>query len=717
MSQFQRALLVALLVTSLPIVGPGCGGPDEDPGDGDADADSDGDTDADSDGDTDADSDGDADGDGDSDIIIVTPDGEFFTDDNSIFTGVVIEEDGITLSADAVVSEVIWIVNSIEGSVSKINTATHVEEGRYYTGPWNFVQNYPDAKTGMCADGGAPEADGWCWDPSDHLSYGLWSGPGQNPSRTSVDPFGNAFVANRAFDGYPSVTKIMNHCTPRDGELETWVPDGDANPDNNPPPLEFRMERNDTPSPWDDTWSWDDDCIVYHTRGMIEAIDLQDSGTPEEPDDDTSRARSALGRGVVIQQREGDDGLFHTFGWLASYGLRRYYEFDGETGELTNRVIEFPGCTPYGAAIDRYGTLWSACLSGVMGKAETDPALVVEDAADGVPDSTVPGTARHCLDWSGAEVDGVTCINGEDINLLGQSSYGVTVAPPLRDDDPPVRVYASYGTISEYTPAWTNADGDDIPAAFTFFNPGGAFTAGVAVDQDGIVWAHGDGGIVTRVNPYKVDVDLKTLVRTPRADSVTQIITGAGRGVGVATDGMIWAVNWGLGDVTLLDPHPAEDLDGDLDPDGVTPDQYVSETCCSEIGESYTYSDVTGYQLSNSMAPLGEFRFLIPACEEGVTGWGDITVEGDFPDGTSLSIHAKIVADLDALQADDGFVTLLLDDGSPQIDGDHPTGGTFVMPELDGVGFLGLRVTLTSDDQARVIRPSITSVEIQRACQ
>ncbi len=62
-------------------------------------------------------------------------------------------------------------------------------------------------------------------------------------------------------------------------------------------------------------------------------------------------------------------------------------------------------------------------------------------------------------------------------------------------------------------------------------------------------------------------------------------------------------------------------------------------------------------------------------------------------------------------------MALLLEDGSSQIDGDHPTGGTFVMSDLDGVGVLGLRVTLTSDDQARVVRPSITSVQIQRACE
>ncbi len=650
-------------------------------------------------------------------IVVITPGGEFFTPDNSIFTGVVVEEDRITLSAEAVVNEVIWVANSHEGSISKINTTTHVQEGRTYTGPAHTVTVVaPDPVTGLCPDGSAPVA-GECR-VALYQSDGNWSGPGQNPSRTSVDPFGNAFVANRAFSGIPSVTKIMNHCTPRGDTLVTWVPDSDADPANDPPPLPFLADTHGTTSPWDDTFEWEDDCIAWHTRAMLPELDRYDPGTPEVPGDDVALTQGQLGRGVVIQQREGEDGLFHTFGWLSAHNLRRYYEFDGETGELTGRIIEFPTCTPYGAAVDRYGTLWSACLSGVIGRAETRADLVVEDPADSLPDPTTPGTARHCLDPAGAEVDGVTCINGEDINL-GQMSYGITVAPPLADEDPPVRVYAAYGTVSEYTPAWTNADDELVPAALTYFYTGVYFSAGVAVDQDGILWSYEDGGTLIRVNPTKVDIDPLTGARTPRADAVTLIPTGrGGRGVGVANDGAIWAINWGVGgDVTLVEPHPAPDLDGDLDPDGVTPSQYLAGSCCAEIENSYTYSDMTGYQLSNVMAPLGEFRFFVSPCDDGATTWGDIAVEGDFPADTTLTMHAKLVLGLEELAEEEGYEALLLEDGSPQIDGAHPEGGTFVMPPLDGTGALGLRVTLTTQDQSRVIRPAISEMSLERTCQ
>jgi hypothetical protein len=660
--------------------------------------------------------DGDGDADGDSDIVGITPDGEFFTPDNSIFTGVVIENDRITLSAEAVVSEIIWLTNSLEGSISKINTATHQEEGRYYTGPSLETANLPvDPKTGECPPGSELDEAGTACLSADYHSDSLWGGPGQNPSRTSVDPFGNAFVANRAFSGIPSVTKINHRCQARENELVTWVPDGDADLTNNPPPLQFRVDDNGTPSPFDDTFEWDDDCIVWHLRGQIEALDRMAGDVPAN---DTSRTNLALGRGVVIQQREGTDGLFHTYGWLSIHYMRQYYEFDGESGELTGRVIQFPGCTPYGAAIDRFGILWSACLSGVMGRADTDPALVAEGPVDGTPDPVVVGTAGHCLDSAGNEVEGITCIYGEDI-AVPSASYGITVGPAIHEGDPPVRVYAAQNGITEYTPEWTNDVGVVIPAASIHFQTGNAM--GIGVDREGIVWSNSDGGMVARVNPYKVTDGVIDI------DAITTIPTGrSGRGIGIATDGMIWAVNWSHydsvtaltndGNVTLIDPHPAADDDGDGDPDGVLPDAYLAETCCEEISNSYTYSDVTGFQLSASMAPLGEFRFFIPPCEGGATTWGDITVGGDFPDGTSLLVQAKIVEDIDDLQLEDGWVTLLLDDGADRIDGEHPTGGTFVMPELEGEGALGMRVTLTTDDQSRTVRPAVDSVDIGRVC-
>jgi hypothetical protein len=72
-----------------------------------------------------------------------------------------------------------WIPNSSEGTISKVNVLTGNEEARYYTGP--------------------PDGDG----SYDYLS----------PSRTTLDKYGNCWVANRSHNPPPgkqgSVTKIL----------------------------------------------------------------------------------------------------------------------------------------------------------------------------------------------------------------------------------------------------------------------------------------------------------------------------------------------------------------------------------------------------------------------------------------------------------------------------------------------------------------------------
>ncbi|MBI2892047.1 MAG: hypothetical protein HYY06_00740 [Deltaproteobacteria bacterium] len=91
----------------------------------------------------------------------------------------------ITLGGSATVSNfVIWVANSGEGTVSKIDTRTHEEEGRYVTMP-------PEVASG-------------------------WSA---SPSRTTVNPHGDVVVSNRhETAGGGGSTKIMaSDCPDRNG--------------------------------------------------------------------------------------------------------------------------------------------------------------------------------------------------------------------------------------------------------------------------------------------------------------------------------------------------------------------------------------------------------------------------------------------------------------------------------------------------------------------
>lgn len=168
----------------------------EGPGDGDT-GDGDGDT-GDGDGDGDGDpGDGDGDpGDGDGDTgtgtkwdLASIPDGS--------------DECGGGGGGNDDLLSFIWIANSSQGTVSKINTTTGIEEGRYDS---------------------SPQAGG-------------------NPSRTSVNLLGDVAVSNRDPGG---VTKIAAH-------LEDCV---DKNNNNQ---IETSSGPNDV-LPWDQ-----DECVLWHT--------------------------------------------------------------------------------------------------------------------------------------------------------------------------------------------------------------------------------------------------------------------------------------------------------------------------------------------------------------------------------------------------------------------------------------------------------------------
>jgi hypothetical protein len=162
-------VLVALLVTALV----GCsGGPGYRPG---------GDDDDDDDDDDVVGGEGEGEGEVDGDGVGAGTD-EPFTEDHG--DGILIHPDGsmsIGQTGAVDVQPLIWVANSSEGTVSKIDTRTHVELGRYKTGD----------------DGGQ-------------------GGFYLNPSRTAVNRDGHVVVANR---GFTSATRILaGNCPDRNGD-------------------------------------------------------------------------------------------------------------------------------------------------------------------------------------------------------------------------------------------------------------------------------------------------------------------------------------------------------------------------------------------------------------------------------------------------------------------------------------------------------------------
>ncbi len=177
-------------------VNPGGGGDSDTDGDSDGDTDGDSDGDADADGDTDGDSDGDTDGDTDADT-----DGDSDGDSDG-------DADSDTDTTGKEVLSYIWIANTGEGTLSKVDTVSAVEVARYWTCP---------------------------------LTSGC------DPSRTSVNMHGDMVVTNREPGGGPSsVTKFA-------------AEEEDCDDRNNSGTIETSADPSDI-LPWGD-----DECMLWNT--------------------------------------------------------------------------------------------------------------------------------------------------------------------------------------------------------------------------------------------------------------------------------------------------------------------------------------------------------------------------------------------------------------------------------------------------------------------
>ncbi len=440
------------------------------------------------------------------------------TPDNS--SGVVEDADGaLVLDGTTISLNVIWIANTSQSTVSKIDTRTREEEARYYTGP--------DSERG----GG---------------------GGSLSPSRTSVNFLGDVVVGNRAFGFQASVTKIKSEdCDER----------GDGDVDTSSGRLDIL--------PFTEHDEWDDDCISWHS----------DVGNVND-----------LARAVAVQEIVGLDGVMEERVWVGLYSRRRYFELDGADGEATGREVDVSPVTPYGAAIDREGFLWSAGLSG----AGTGPSRINTETAE------------------------VECI-GIGCDHPGDYCYGITV-----DEEGDVRCGGDARVYRVAADEWEDVE---LPGAGILPAWGvGVIAPGVAADGMGNVYyaASGDSHIY-RVNRE----DVSDVEGFPAGTSVY--------GIAIDFDGFVWAIGNGAGNAAVLDP-----VDDTV--------EVVLNDCPGPcLNGPYTYSDMTGFQLRNATNPLGEYRRVFECESGGAPEWQNIEWDADIPVGTSISVEARSADDLASL--------------------------------------------------------------------
>ena len=211
----------------------------------------------------------------------------------------------LQLSTVGTTFPVMWIANAGEDTVSKFDTTGNVELARYRT---------------FFGPGGQAGSRG---------IHGAYSGPA--PSRTAVDLSGNAYVLNRFFeDKKPVLMKIL-----AEGCVDRGAGCGPATTSSGAVPLNMADTNGNDKI---------DDAEITDSR-IAWAAEVGD--------------QNGLGRALCI----GTDGHL----WVGMYNTGNYYKVSSVDGSYLAGPVATTW-TPYGCLIDKNNVLWSASLSGRLGK-------------------------------------------------------------------------------------------------------------------------------------------------------------------------------------------------------------------------------------------------------------------------------------------------------------------------------------------------------------
>lgn len=233
----------------------------------------------------------------------------------------------------------IWIANSAEGTVSKIDTVTGVEEGRYATGPM-----HPDG----------------------------------SPSRTSVNQFGDAVVVNRGPGGIAKIAASEADCVDRNlsGVIDTSTGAEDVMPWMED---ECVLWYLDVPSPdhesgprpvaWEGVQLDDNGCATSVPRIWLAWRDAANTahvwrldGTDGTQLDEVLIANWPSGTGRPYGGAVNAAGDF----WMTSKNDDpRAVRIDANT-LLWEDVWQNPAGSIYGMAVDQNGDVWGGLNTGSM---------------------------------------------------------------------------------------------------------------------------------------------------------------------------------------------------------------------------------------------------------------------------------------------------------------------------------------------------------------
>ncbi len=497
-----------------------------------------------------------------------------------------VESDGVNLdpNGDLILDRTqvnfnfLWIANTNDlgaGTVSKIDTQNAVEVARYYT---VTCFGNPAYQNGQCLD----------------VAGNPIQRQNNYPSRTAVDYNFDVWVANRAFGGQPSVTKIANDpsdCVDRNGNgvIDTSADtngDGriqvDCNGDGQPDNLSVTCSDGRRP----EFLGYDDECVLFTTNYA---------------------PSNAYGRSVCLDAGDAySNGAGNAWVGTFNLGQNHFYKINGQTGQIEDDIPLPSGSNlnVYGCAVDSQGILWATAINSA--------SLLYFDTRD--PHNRMGRVLHPSYNYSGGPFYGISMDSDGNIWLGGWSSRDVFRYRPDR---------TSFDTLGNGT--WT--------VVRTSQNSQINNTRGIAADMRGWIWVASNNGYIVRLPQNIADGDWSwSSVAALGATVLNRGLGGSMIGVGLDFDGHVWGMSYEASTATKIE----------LDAQGNPVDLNTRVWVVPVGANPYTYSDFTGYGLRNFTRPRGTYSYVMPGCEEGRdTHWLRVEWNATTPPGTSVLLRVR----------------------------------------------------------------------------